>query len=214
MLNSDKVNEIFSRFAAHQVDPKIELIYKSPYTLLVAVILSAQATDKKVNEVVPALFKIADTPHKMIELGEDGLKKMVSSIGLYNTKAKNIIAMSKLLVEKYNGEVPDSLESLESLPGVGRKSANVMLNTVFGHPTIAVDTHVFRVSNRIGLCKSSNPHQTEEALLKIIPTKWRKPAHHWLVLHGRYVCKAKKPECNKCIISDICQYDAKRLEVD
>ena len=209
MLDIYKVEKIFKRFAINKPDPQIELIYSSPYTLLVAVILSAQATDKGVNKVTPGLFEIADTPAKMLALGEERLKEIVNSIGLYNTKSKNIIAMSKLLVENHNGEVPDNLEDLENLPGVGRKSANIMLNCIWGHPTIAVDTHVLRVSNRLGLCTTTNPQKTEEALLQVIPDKWKRLAHYWLVLHGRYVCKARKPECGRCIISDLCLYEDK-----
>lgn len=205
-MDKKKINEIFKRFEQKNANPKIELDYYSPFTLLIAVILSAQSTDKGVNRVTPNLFEVANTPKKMLELGEEGLKDYIKSIGLYNSKARNIIKLCQVLEEKYNGEVPQKFEELNELPGVGRKSANVMLNSLWSHPVIAVDTHVFRVSNRIGLCKTKNPLQTELALMKIIPTKWQDKAHHWLVLHGRYVCKARKPECHKCIINDLCDY--------
>ena len=174
-----------------------------------AVVLSAQSTDKGVNKVTPTLFSVADTPEKMVDLGEEKLKKYIKTIGLFNNKAKAIVAFSKMLIDKFNSEVPSTLKELESLPGVGRKSANVMLNSIWGKSTIAVDTHVFRTSNRIGLCKTNNPLNTELALMKIVPKKWQDKAHHWLVLHGRYVCKARKPECGKCIISDICRFKEK-----
>lgn len=208
-MNKQKINEIFERFSHKCPDPKIELKYYSPYTLLIAVVLSAQSTDKGVNRVTPRLFEIADTAEKMLLLGEEGLKSIIKTLGLYNTKAKNIIALSKVLVEQYKGQVPDQFELLYKLPGVGRKSANVMLNSLWGASVIAVDTHVFRVSNRIGLCSTKNPLQTELALEKSIPKKWKPRAHHWLVLHGRYICKARKPECVYCIINDLCEYKAK-----
>jgi endonuclease-3 len=204
MRKKKNIEEIFTRFAVKKPQPRIELDYYSPYTLLVAVVLSAQSTDKGVNRVTPNLFAVADTPEKMVTLGEENLKNYIKTIGLFNNKARNIIKMSEALIAKHNSEVPATLEELSSLPGVGRKSANVMLNSIFGHPTIAVDTHVFRVSNRIGLCKSKNPLQTEKALVEIIPDKWKPNAHHWLVLHGRYVCKARKPDCHKCLINDLC----------
>lgn len=210
-MHKDKINQIFARFAENKPDPKIELDYKTPYELLVAVVLSAQSTDKGVNRVTPKLFEVAPTPQKMVELGLDNLKEYIKTIGLYNNKAKNIIALSELLVKRFDGEVPSDFEQLCSLPGVGRKSANVMLNSIWGVPTIAVDTHVFRVSNRIGLCKTTTPEKTEEALLKVVPAQWRPKAHHWLVLHGRYTCKAIKPECAKCLINDICKYRDKKM---
>ncbi len=209
MLKAKQIDEIFQRFALNKPDPKIELNYFSPFTLLVAVVLSAQATDKGVNRVTPGLFEIADTPQKMVELGEEKLKEIIKSIGLFNAKAKNIILISKAIIERFGGEVPTSMNELMSLPGVGRKSANVMLNCISNHPTIAVDTHVFRVSNRIGLCKTTTPEKTEIELMRVIPDKWKAKAHFWLVLHGRYVCKARKPECGSCIINDICQYKNK-----
>lgn len=205
-MDKKKINEIFTRFELKNATPKIELDYYSPFTLLIAVILSAQSTDKGVNRATPKLFEIADTPKKMLELGEDGLKHYIKSIGLYNSKARNIIKLCHVLDETYDGEVPTAFEDLNNLPGVGRKSANVVLNSLWNHKVIAVDTHVFRVSNRIGLCKTKNPLQTELALMKAVPDKWQDKAHHWLVLHGRYVCKARKPECNKCIINDLCEY--------
>lgn len=199
------VEEIFSRLSESKPDPKIELVYETPYQLLVAVVLSAQSTDKGVNRATPALFAVASTPEAMLELGEEGLKEYIKTIGLFNTKAKNIIALSKVLVEKYQGNVPNTFETLHELPGVGRKSANVMLNSIWGEPVMPVDTHVHRVSNRLGLCNTKNPHKTEEALVKVIPAKWMKNAHHWLVLHGRYTCLARKPKCDHCILRDCCK---------
>lgn len=206
MLNKKNIDELFGRLAEKRPEPKIELDYYSPYTLLVAVILSAQSTDKGVNRVTPNLFNVADTPEAMVALGEERLKEYIRTIGLFNAKARNIIKMSAALVAHHSSQVPDTLAELEKLAGVGRKSANVILNSIFGQPTIAVDTHVFRVSNRIGLCSSSNPLQTEKILEASVPKRWKYYAHHWLVLHGRYVCKARKPECGKCIVNDLCQY--------
>lgn len=210
-MNKQKINEIFERFAINKPNPKIELEYTSPFTLLVAVVLSAQSTDKGVNRVTPSLFEVANTPEDMVNLGEEKLKEYVKTIGLYNAKSKNIIALSKMLIEDFNSEVPEDFELLQKLPGVGRKSANVVLNSIWNHPVMAVDTHVFRVSNRIGLCKAKNPLQTELALQKVVPEKWKERAHHWLVLHGRYVCKARKPECSKCLINDVCEYKGKLM---
>jgi endonuclease III len=210
-VHKQKVNEIFRRFFEKNPDPKIELEYYSAYTLSVAVILSAQSTDKGVNRATPSLFRVADTPDKMIELGEEKLKGFIKTIGLYNSKARHIISLSKMLIERYGGELPASFDQLKELPGVGRKSANVLLNTLWNKPTIAGDTHVFRVSNRIGFCNAKNPIQTESALKKIVPTEWKKKAHHWLVLHGRYVCKARKPDCSRCIIEDVCKYNADNI---
>ena len=204
LLANKTIDEIFSRFSINNPSPRIELKYTSPYTLLVAVILSAQSTDKGVNRATPALFEVADTPEKMVKLGEENLKEHIKTIGLYNNKAKNIIMMSEMLISDYDSEVPDSLEEMIKLAGVGRKSANVMLNSIWDKPTMAVDTHVQRVSNRIGLCDTKNPLQTEMRLLEAIPKKWKLRAHHWLVLHGRYRCKARKPECHKCLIEDLC----------
>lgn len=205
-MKRSNINEIFQRFSENKPNPKIELDYTTPYELLIAVVLSAQSTDKGVNRVTPSLFEVANTPKKMVELGEEGLKRFIKTIGLYNAKAKNIVALSKILAEKYDSEVPSDFEELQKLPGVGRKSANVMLNSIWKKPVIAVDTHVFRVSNRIGLCKTKNPFQTELELHKAIPAKWQDKAHHWLVLHGRYICKARKPECDRCLINDLCNY--------
>ncbi|MCE2993941.1 MAG: endonuclease III, partial [Candidatus Jidaibacter sp.] len=179
--------------------------------LLVAVVLSAQATDKGVNKATPTLFEVADTPEKMVALGEERLKDFVKTIGLYNTKSKNIIALSKALIERFNSEVPEDFEALQTLPGVGRKSANVILSSIWNHKALAVDTHVFRVSNRVGLCKAKNVLQTELALQKSIGDHWKPNAHHWLVLHGRYVCKARKPECGRCLINDLCEYKDKKF---
>ncbi|MFV9927943.1 MAG: endonuclease III [Candidatus Midichloria sp.] len=209
MLNQKQIEEIFTRFATVKEKPLIELDYSTPYTLLVAVVLSAQSTDKTVNKATEKLFKVSDTPEKMVELGEEALKDFIRIIGLYNSKAKNIIALSKILIEKFNSVVPGNLEDLQTLPGVGRKSANVILNSIFEQNTIGVDTHVCRVSNRIGLCQTKNVLATEMELEKKIPDRFKRYAHHWLVLHGRYICKAKKPLCSQCVINDICQYENK-----
>lgn len=211
-MNKKKVFEIFERFSINKKNPRIELDYKCPFTLLVAVVLSAQSTDKGVNKVTPHLFLEADTPEKMVELGEERLKEFIKTLGLYNSKAKNIITMSKQLIEKHNSEVPNDFEALCALAGVGRKSANVMLNSIWQKPTIAVDTHVFRTSNRIGLCKTTTPLATELALLKVVPKEWKNNAHHWLVLHGRYTCKARTPNCGKCLINDLCEYKDKKFK--
>lgn len=205
-MNKKIAYEIFRRFQENKPNPKIELDYKDPYTLLVAVVLSAQATDKGVNKATPALFEVADTPQKMVDLGLDKLKTYVKSIGLYNAKSKNIIELSRILVEKFNSVVPDNFEDLTSLPGVGRKSANVLLSSLWGKERIAVDTHVFRISNRIGLAKAKNVLQTELQLYKSIPAEFMANANQWLVLHGRYVCKARKPECERCLINDLCDF--------
>lgn len=208
-MQPSAIEEIFCRFSAQNPEPKTELQFTNTYTLLVAVVLSAQATDVGVNRATKALFAKVDSPKKMLALGEEELKTYIKTIGLYNSKAKNIIALSKALIEHHGGEVPASLDALQTLPGVGRKTANVVLNCAFGMPTMAVDTHIFRVSNRIGLVKEKNVLKTELALLKVIPEHWKLHAHHWLILHGRYVCKARKPECQKCIIRDLCQYPNK-----
>ncbi len=209
-MKKEKVGAIFTRFSRANPSPQTELHYTNHYTLLVAVVLSAQATDVSVNKATQALFAIADTPQKMLTLGEAGLKHYIKTIGLYNTKAKNIIALSAKLAEEHGGKVPADREALQKLPGVGRKTANVILNCAFGQPTIAVDTHVLRVSNRIGLIKATTPEKTEHALEKVIPAQWRLHAHHWLILHGRYICKARKPECPRCPIADLCEYTDKR----
>jgi len=208
-MKKQDVEEIFRRFEAQDPEPKGELFHTSPYTLLVAVVLSAQATDKGVNKATPALFAAADTAQKMVALGEAKVREFVKTIGLFNTKAKNVIALSEILVESYGGEVPQTREELEKLPGVGRKTANVVLNIAFGQPTIAVDTHLFRVGNRTGLAPGKTPLMVEKNLEKAVP-KWAlQHAHHWLILHGRYVCKARKPECGTCLIRDLCAYKEK-----
>lgn len=203
------IDIFFARLAKERPEPKSELAYVNPYTLLVAVVLSAQMTDAGVNKATAPLFKKVKTPKAMVALGEEGLKAFIKSINLLNTKAKNIIALSKILIEQHGGQVPEDREALESLPGVGRKTANVVLNVAFGHPTMAVDTHVFRVANRAGLAVGKTPLDVEEKLLKVVPEKWMNHAHHWLILHGRYVCKAKKPECGKCAVRDLCGFKEK-----
>ena len=203
------INELFQRLSDLEPEPKTELNYINHYTLLVAVVLSAQATDKGVNRATVALFEAVDTPQKMLALGERNLKNYIKTIGLYNSKAKNIIALSHMLIEDFQGKIPQKRELLEKLPGVGRKTANVVLNCAFGVPTIAVDTHIFRVSNRLGLVNEKNVLKTELALEKAIPNKWKQHAHHWLILHGRYICKARKPECYRCVIYDLCGYKEK-----
>ncbi len=205
-MNPRKRQEIFTRFRAATAQPRTELIYKTAFELLVAVILSAQATDKSVNKATAELFRAANTPAAMLALGTKGLSKYIKSIGLYNSKAKNIIAMSRLLLERHAGEVPAIREALEELPGVGRKTANVILNTAFGHATIAVDTHIFRVANRTGIAPGKTVREVEEKLMKFVPPEFRLDAHHWLILHGRYVCKARCPACPVCIIADLCEY--------
>ena len=198
------VEEIFRRFAERNPHPDTELRYTNPYTLLVAVVLSAQATDKGVNKATEKLFKVADTPEKMVALGVEGIKRYINTIGLYNSKARNIYELSRILIERYGGRVPADREALESLPGVGRKTANVVLNTAFGQDTIAVDTHVFRVAHRLGLSDGRTPLQVEEDLMRIIPARYRRHAHHWLILHGRYICKARRPRCEACFLVDLC----------
>jgi endonuclease III len=208
-LTPAEIHEVFSRFAAAMPHPETELEHLNPFTLLVAVVLSAQATDAGVNKATKTLFKLADTPQKMVILGEDKLRDAIKTIGLFNTKAKNVIALSKALVEEHGGKVPQDREALEKLPGVGRKSANVVLNVAFGEPTIAVDTHIFRVANRTGLAPGKNPSQVELGLERIAAPEFIHNVHHWLILHGRYVCKAKKPECWRCIIADLCKFEPK-----
>ncbi|MGA7383203.1 MAG: endonuclease III [Methylocella sp.] len=206
-----RVAEIFRRFEAATPHPKGELDYLNPFTLLVAVVLSAQATDLGVNKATRALFGVADSPAKMAALGEDKLQNMIKTIGLYRAKAKNVIALSRRLVKDFAGEVPHSRAALETLPGVGRKSANVVMNTAFGAPVIAVDRHIFRVSNRIPLAAGKTPLEVERGLEKIIPAAFKSHAHHWLILHGRYICKARRPECERCLISDLCRWPDKRI---
>ncbi|HEY2357638.1 MAG TPA: endonuclease III [Phenylobacterium sp.] len=199
-----RIAEIFARFEAQESDPRTELDYASPFTLVVAVALSAQATDVSVNKATVKLFKVADTPQKVLALGEAGLKPFISSIGLYNTKAKNVIALSRILVEQYGGEVPLNREALQALPGVGRKTASVVLNELRIEPAIAVDTHVFRVSHRLGLATGKTPDQVEAELMGIVPDPLKTRAHHWLILHGRYVCVARRPKCEECVVGDLC----------
>ena len=202
---------MFARFEAREPEPKGELEYVNVFTMLVAVVLSAQATDSGVNKATRALFAVADTPAKMLALGEDSVRDYIKTIGLFRTKAKNVIALSKMLVELHGGEVPDDRAAMEALPGVGRKTANVVLNMAFGHPTIAVDTHIFRIGNRTGLAPGKTVDAVEKELNRIIPAQYMLHAHHWLILHGRYVCKARKPDCAVCIINDLCRYPDKTL---
>ncbi len=199
-----RIAEIFARFEAQESDPATELDYQSPFTLVVAVALSAQATDVSVNKATGKLFKVADTPAKMLALGEAGLKPFISSIGLYNTKAKNVIALSRILVDNYGGEVPLQREQLQALPGVGRKTASVVLNELGVERAIAVDTHVFRVAHRLGLSSGKTPDQVEQDLLRIVPEPYLTRAHHWLILHGRYICTARRPNCDDCPVADLC----------
>ncbi len=208
-MKKDNIIEFFKRMQAQNPEPKGELTYLNPFTLLVAVVLSAQATDVGVNKATPALFAVADTPEKMIALGEDKIRAYIKTIGLYNAKAKNIYALSQILIEKYDGIVPQSRDELILLPGVGRKTANVVLSMAFGQPTIAVDTHIFRVSNRTGLAKGKTPDQVEEKLEKKVPDNFKFHCHHWLILHGRYICKARKPDCANCHVYDLCAYKDK-----
>jgi len=206
-----RTEKIFERLAASNPAPQGELKYINPFTLLVAVVLSAQATDAGVNKVTPALFAIADTPEKMAALGEERLAERIKTIGLYRTKARNIIALSRALVERHGGETPRNREELEALPGVGRKSANVVLNTAFGEPTLAVDTHVFRVANRLAIAPGKTPREVEDELMRVVPKRFLPHAHHWLILHGRYVCMARKPLCGVCVVVDLCPYEPKSL---
>ena len=208
-MNAAKREEIFRRLQSLNPEPATELNYRTPFELLVAVVLSAQATDKSVNLATPQLFAAAGSPAAMLALGQDGLEAYVRTIGLYRTKAKNLLATCRILIERHGGEVPREREALESLPGVGRKTANVILNTAFGEPTIAVDTHIFRVANRTALAPGKNVVEVEKKLLKLVPEPYRKNAHHWLILHGRYVCKARTPECPACAIRDLCEYKQK-----
>jgi endonuclease-3 len=210
-MTKDKIREFFTRLRAANPNPKGELEWTNPFTLLVAVALSAQATDKSVNKATPALFQAADTPEKMVALGEDGIREKIKTIGLYNSKAKNVFALSKILIEKFGGDVPKTRDELVTLPGVGRKTANVVLNMAFGQPTMAVDTHIFRVSNRTGLAPGSTPDKVEDKLEKAVPDEFKMHAHHWLILHGRYTCLARKPGCPECIVKDLCRYKDKTL---
>jgi len=208
-LSREEIHELFSRLRELNPKPTTELEYSTPFELLVAVTLSAQATDVGVNKATRRLFPVANTAKQILALGEEGLKPYIATIGLFNAKAKNVIATCKILVEQYNGEVPRSREALEALPGVGRKTANVVLNTAFGEPTMAVDTHIFRVSNRTGLAPGKDVRAVEDKLVKVVPKEFMLDAHHWLILHGRYVCKARKPDCPQCVIRDLCRYPDK-----
>jgi len=208
-MKKQKIMEMFQRFEAASPNPQGELDHVNAYTLLVAVVLSAQATDVGVNKATNALFKVADTPAKMLALGEARVRDYIKTIGLYRNKAKHVIGLSQLLLEKFDGKIPETREALETLPGVGRKTANVVLNMAFGQPTIAVDTHLFRLGNRTGLAPGKTPLEVEKKLKKNIPSHFLLHAHHWLILHGRYVCKARKPQCGNCLINDLCGYKAK-----
>lgn len=210
MKRADVV-ELFSRLRELNPHPTTELEYHTPFELLVAVVLSAQATDVGVNKATRKLYPVANTPQAILALGEDGLKRYINTIGLFNAKAKNVIALCGLLIERHGGEVPRTREALEALPGVGRKTANVVLNTAFGEPTMAVDTHIFRVANRTGLAPGKDVRAVEDKLVKVIPAEFRQDAHHWLILHGRYVCKARKPDCPHCVIRDLCRYKDKTV---
>jgi endonuclease-3 len=208
-VNKQKRQAIFERLRANNPNPTTELNYKTPFELLVAVILSAQATDKSVNKATQVLYPVANTPEGILALGVAGLKRYIRTIGLYNSKAKNIVETCRILIEEYAGEVPDTRKALEGLPGVGRKTANVVLNTAFGQPTMAVDTHIFRVANRTALAPGKTPLEVEKKLLRYIPEPFMQDAHHWLILHGRYTCIARKPRCGSCVIEDLCEYRQK-----
>lgn len=212
MLTSSECLDLFHKLADSISEPTTELQYQTSFQLLIAVMLSAQATDKSVNKATPALFAVADSAEKMLVLGKEGLKNYIKTIGLYNTKAVNILKTCQILVEKYHGDIPTTRQELEALPGVGRKTANVILNIAFGQPTIAVDTHIFRLSNRTGLAPGKNVLEVEKKLLEVVPESYRLHAHHWLILHGRYVCIARKPLCANCVIREICRYPDKTTE--
>ena len=211
MVKNPDPEAFFARLKAATPEPKGELEYVNPYTLLVAVVLSAQATDVGVNRATKTLFQSVDSPAKMLALGEAGLKQHIKTIGLFNAKAKNVIALSQMLIDRHGGDVPRDRDALQELPGVGRKTANVVLNIAFGEPTIAVDTHVFRVGNRTGLAPGRTPAEVESALERKVPADYRRHAHHWLILHGRYICKARKPECPRCVVRDLCRFKGKTL---
>jgi len=208
-MNNARRHEIFTRLKKENPEPTTELVYASPFELLIAVILSAQATDVSVNKATAKLFALASTPEAILALGEEGLKTYIKTIGLFNSKAKNIIKTCKLLIEQHNSQVPEQQNELEALPGVGRKTANVVRNTAFGHPTIAVDTHIFRVANRTHIARGKTVLEVEKKLLKFVPEEFRHDAHHWLILHGRYTCIARKPRCGSCVIEDLCEYKHK-----
>ena len=213
LYSEPEIREIFRRFAVQRPEPKGELESVNAFTLLVAVVLSAQATDAGVNKATRALFRIADTPGKMLALGEAKLGEYIRTIGLWRNKARNVIALSKALVEEHGGQVPAEREALQRLPGVGRKTANVVLNIAFGQPTMAVDTHIFRIANRIGLAPGRTPEEVERRLLEVIPSDYLRHAHHWLILHGRYVCKARRPECQRCVVADLCKAAVKTTDI-
>jgi endonuclease-3 len=208
-VSPEKRRKLFERLRAANPKPTTELAYRTPFELLVSVVLSAQATDKSVNAATEKLYPIANTPQALLALGEEGLIAYIKTIGLYRSKAKHILETCRLLIERHGGEVPESRDALEALPGVGRKTANVILNTAFGHPTIAVDTHIFRLANRTGLAPGKDVREVEDKLMKVVPERFLKDAHHWLILHGRYVCKARKPDCPACVIRDLCGYRGK-----
>ena len=210
-MNEKKRQEFFARLKKANPNPTTELNYRSPFELLVAVILSAQATDKIVNQVTASLFRVANTPQAMVTMGEDAVRDHIRRLGLFNSKAKNLVSTCEVLLREHNGEIPQDRDALQALPGVGRKTANVILNTAFGQPTIAVDTHIFRVANRTRLACGKTVKQVEEGLLKMVPDEFKKHAHHWLILHGRYVCTARKPQCSACVISDLCEFPEKSL---
>ncbi|MEK7992043.1 MAG: endonuclease III [Thiotrichaceae bacterium] len=211
-MNKTKRQQFFARLQAENPEPSTELNYSSHFELLISVMLSAQATDKSVNKATALLYPIANTPQAILDLGEEGLKKYIKTIGLYNTKAQNVIKTCKLLLDEHDGQVPNERKALEALPGVGRKTANVILNTAFGQPTMAVDTHIFRLSNRTGLAKGKTVRQVEDQLMKNIPQEYLQHAHHWLILHGRYVCIARKPKCASCLLEDLCEYKEKAID--
>jgi endonuclease-3 len=211
-MNRDKRQQIFTRLGEHIQNPRSDLEYNSHFELLISVLLSAQATDVSVNKATVKLYPVANTPAAMLELGEDGVREYIKTIGLFNSKAKNVIATCKILIDQYDSQVPDDRAALEALPGVGRKTANVILNVAFGHPTIAVDTHIFRVSNRSGIAPGKNVLEVEKKLLRFVPDEFKMDAHHLLILHGRYTCIARKPRCGSCIIEDLCEYRHKQID--
>lgn len=211
-MNREKRQQIFSRLREQTAEPRSDLEFQSNFELLISVLLSAQATDISVNKATARLYPVANTPQKMLALGEDGVREYIKTIGLFNSKAKNVISTCRILVEKYDSEVPDDRTALEALPGVGRKTANVILNIAFGHPTIAVDTHIFRVSNRTGIAPGKDVLAVEKRLLRLVPEEFRQHAHHWLILHGRYTCIARKPRCGSCIIEDLCEFKHKNID--
>ncbi len=208
-MNKEKRTEIFRRLREQNPEPRTELEYSTPFELLIAVLLSAQATDVSVNKATRKLYPVANTPESILALGEDGLKNYIKTIGLFNSKASNVIKLCRILIDQHDSEVPQTREALEALPGVGRKTANVVLNTAFGQPTIAVDTHIFRVSNRTKIAPGKNVDEVEQRLIRLVPAEFRLDAHHWLILHGRYTCVARKPKCSACIIEDLCEYKQK-----